>query len=116
MRLYKSAKEWVRRWHADIASGVSSYEPRGAEQYLDLYRAFDRITPFVDRMVASGAVVEGADRFGRERMYLKATLAISPEKARRAAEQIAAGQVKPAAEVRRELLRREFIATSKVPA
>jgi hypothetical protein len=110
LRLYEAAKESVRRWHADIDRGAAPYEARDAQQFMDLYRtldvAFDRIVPFIERAVAEGGVVEGAERFARERMYLKATLSVTPDKARRAAEQVAAGQVKPAAEVRRELLRR----------
>ena len=110
LRLYESVKESVRRWHADISSGVMAYDDREADQFMSLYRtldrAFDRIAALVDEIIANGGMVEAGERFDRERLYLKATLAITPDKVQRAAAQVSAGQVKPAAEVRRELLRR----------
>jgi hypothetical protein len=110
LRLYESAQESVRRWHVDVARGAATYDPGEAGRFMNLYRtldqAFDRIAVIAGEVATHGGDVTGLERLTRERAYLKAMLTATPEKAERAAEQVAAGHLKPAAEVRGELRRR----------
>jgi hypothetical protein len=110
LALYRATQAAVRSWNAAVAAGQTPFTREAAEQWLTVYRRFDRDFDRIAGMLranGSAGVSRGVEAsFTEERMSLKAMLRVPLDRLFRAEEQADRGETRTSGEVRDALRRR----------